>query len=298
MARKLTELWQVGIVHKPVADLLAADALQSAQMTWLPDPGSFRFIADPFGLWHNGRFTVLAEAYDYRNKRGEIHFYEYDAEFKLLRSGAALQKPFHLSYPQIIASDGEIYMLPEAHRSGKLTLYRATRFPDAWEPVADLLEIPAIDASVIQRDGLWWMFYALPGADNRAMRDLHVAWAHTLEGPWTAYSANPVRSDLRSSRPGGQPFIDEGCIHLPVQDCDGGYGKSLHVLRIDRLGPDVFSASIVADMLPGGLLPGYDAGLHTLSMAGEVTLIDVKRLDPSPMRGWIDIQRRFGRLLR
>ena len=298
MARKRTELWQVGIVHRPVTALLDAGALAQADITWLPDPGSFRFIADPFGLWHDGRFTVLAEAYDYRNKRGEIHFYEYDADFALLRSGVALRTPFHLSYPQIIVRDGEIYMLPEAHRSGKLTLYRATRFPEAWEPVADLLDIAAIDASVVEHEGRWWMFYALPGDDNRAMRELHVAYASDLMGPWTQHSGNPLRRDLQSSRPGGQPFIHEGRVYLPVQDCDGGYGVGLKVLRIDELTPNAFKASVVADLRPDGVLPGYEDGLHTLSAAGEVTLIDVKRLDPSPLRPLIDIQRRIGRLLR
>lgn len=296
MKQHKTELWQVGIVHAPIADLLTPEALRAAAITWLPDPGSFRFNADPFGLRHDGRFTVMVEALDYRVKRGEIHYYAYDKDWRVVDNGLALREPFHLSYPSLIADGGEIYMLPEGHRSGRLTLYRAERFPDRWQPVATLLDHPAIDASVVKHDGRWWMFYALPGEDSRAMRELHVAFADALAGPWQVHGANPVRVDLASARPGGTPFVVDGMVHLPTQNCVGGYGRGLSVLRIDELTPETVRASVVSKLPPEGLLEGYGDGLHTLSQAGDVTLIDVKRLDPSGGRVWVDVQRRIGRL--
>ncbi|HVZ29741.1 MAG TPA: hypothetical protein VG839_05070 [Asticcacaulis sp.] len=291
----ITELWQTGIVHAPAARLLDAKALHTAEITWLPDPGPFRFNADPFGVKHDGGFTVMVEALDYRIKRGEIHYYTYNADWSLARRGVALRQPFHLSYPSLIEDGGDIYMLPEASRSGKLTLYRAERFPDRWQPVANLLDIPAIDASVIRHDERWWMFHALPGEDNRAMRELHVVHAPSLKGPWTQHSGNPVRTGLDASRPGGTPFVHEGKLHLPVQDCIGGYGVGLNILRIDDLTPDRFAAEVVSNLSPGRLLAGYNDGLHTLSACGDVTLIDVKRLHASGARAWVDLERRITR---
>ncbi len=292
----MTELWQVGIVRRPL-DAVMRDGLDGAGMTWLPEPGSFRFNADPFGLSHENGFTVMVEAYDYRTKRGEIHYYTYDQDWRLAGQGVALQKPFHLSYPVLIRHAGDIYMLPEAHRSGRLTLYRAVDFPSRWAPVADLLDVPAIDASVIEYDGRWWMFYSLPGAENRAMRELHVAHAPDLLGPWTPHSRNPVRSGLDASRPGGRPTVVDGKLCLPMQDCTGGYGVGLNLLRVDALSTDTFAAAIVRHMAPDGLHPRFGDGLHTLSGDGEVTLIDVKRLDNAPGRAWVDWQRRFNRFL-
>jgi hypothetical protein len=291
----ITELWQTGIVHAPAERLLESEALEAAKITWLPDPGAFRFNADPFGISHDGGFTVLVEALDYRVKRGEIHYYTYAADWSLIRKGLALRAPFHLSYPSLIEDGGDIFMLPEASRSGKLTLYRAERFPDRWQPATDLLDIPAIDASVVWHDGQWWMFYALPGEDNRAMRELYVAHAPSLKGPWTQHVGNPVRTGLDTSRPGGTPFVHDGKIHLPVQNCVGGYGVGLNVLRIDELTPDWFAAEVVSSLGPGNLLPGYGNGLHTLSACGDVTLIDVKRLEASKARAWIDLERRITR---
>ncbi len=293
----MTELWQVGIVHAPVARLISPEALRQTDITWLPDPGRFRFNADPFGLWRDGRFTVMVEALDYRVKRGEIHYYTYGQDWRIEGHGVALREPFHLSYPSLIEDGGEIYMLPEGHRSGKLTLYRAERFPDRWQPVATLLDQPAIDASVVRHDGKWWMFYALPGEDGRAMKELHVAFADALVGPWCVHPANPVRVALDSARPGGTPFVVDGRLYLPTQDCVGGYGRGLSVLRVDELTIERVRVSIASQLTPEGVLDGYGDGLHTLSQAGEVTLIDVKRLDPSRGRLWVDIQRRLDRVL-
>ncbi|MGZ3298812.1 MAG: glucosamine inositolphosphorylceramide transferase family protein [Asticcacaulis sp.] len=291
----ITELWQVGIVHRPPA-AVASEGVAGAGITWLPEPGSFRFNADPFGLWQDGHFHVLVEAYDYRTKRGEIHYYSYDRDWTLTARGVALKKPFHLSYPFLIREGDDIYMLPEAHRGGKLTLYRAVDFPARWAPAGDLLDLPAIDATVFQHDGLWWMTYALPGEDNRAMRELHAAYARRLTGPWTPHSANPLRTGLEASRPGGAPVEAGGALYLPMQDCTTGYGVALNLLRIGELTPQRWRADIAGRLGPEGVHPDFGDGLHTLSGDGEVSLIDVKRLDASPGRIWVDLQRRMGRL--
>ena len=292
-----TDQWHVGVIHAPIARLLDADVLANAQVLWLPDPGNFRFIADPFGVHHDEKFTVFVEALDYRVKRGEIHYYTYDAAWNLADQGIALQMPFHLSYPTIIRDGDEIYMLPEAHKSGKLTLYRAVHFPDRWEPVADLLNLPAIDASVIQYQNRWWMFYALPGANNRALREMHVAYAETLMGPWIPHAENPVRDALDSARPGGLPFVHEGTLYLPTQDCVSDYGAAVNLLRIERLTPENFAATVVSHLSPKNLPSGYRDGLHTLSGEGAVTLIDVKRIQFSYWRYCINFERRVRRWL-
>jgi hypothetical protein len=291
-----TELWQVGILHQPIIHVVGGGRLTDAQVTWLPDPGPFRFIADPFGIFHNDRFTVLVEALDYRVKRGVIDYYSYDSTWKLVAQGRALSAPHHLSYPSLLREDGEIYMLPEAHRSGRLTLYRAVRFPDQWEEVAVLLDVPAIDASVVQYQGLWWMFYALPGAAGRAMRELHIAHAPRLGGPWLPHAQNPVRVGLDSSRPGGQPFVHAGSLYLPTQDCLDGYGMAVNLLNIAMLTPQEFGAQVVTHLSPHGLHPDYSQGLHTLSGEGNVTLVDVKRVIYSRGRAWINLKRRVCRL--
>ena len=297
LPRKLsTDVWHVGIAHCPIAATLDPQVFTKSRVTWLPNPGSFRFIADPFGIYHDNQFTVLVEALDYRIKRGEIHYYTYDASWNLVKQGVALRAPFHLSYPTIIRDGGHMYMLPEAYRSGKLTLYRAVQFPDQWEAVADILDFPVIDTSVVFYENRWWMFYALPGENKRALRELHVAYADALSGPWTTHAANPVRDALDSARPGGMPFVHDGALYLPTQDCVADYGQAVYLLRIDRLTPEEFSATRLSRSVSDAITPDYPDGFHTLSGDGDVTLFDVKRIDYSWQRRWINLQRRLMRI--
>lgn len=286
-----TDIWRVGMTRTPIHAV--TDPLK--EVVWLPEQRDFCFLADPFGIRRGEDLHVFVEAYDYRDKHGVIRRFTYDADLKLVDEAPALRAAHHLSYPFLIEDGAEVFMLPEAHTSGKLTLYRARAFPNDWEQVCDVLDAPAIDASVIKHNGRWWMFYALPGPhknSNTAMRELYAAHSMHLTGPWTPHPMNPIRTDIASSRPGGTPFVHEGALHLPTQDCTRTYGGAVNILRIDELTDKSFRAAPARriEALP------FD-GLHTLSMCGDVTLFDVKHIERGS-RIWINLQRRWRRAMR
>jgi hypothetical protein len=275
------DIWRSGYIRRPLASVIATPP-RADEIRWLPLRESrFQYLADPFALEVDGRLSVLVEAFDYRVRRGEIHYLTFDAEDRLVDEGLALSERWHLSYPSLIQEGGELYMLPEAHKSKALTLYRCQRFPDRWRPVKRLLDLPAIDASVVRHDGRWWMFFTLPGHEERAMRELYVAAADQLMGPWRTWPS-PVLTGLNRSRPGGEAFVMGGHIHLPVQDCSQTYGGALNLLRIADPNPGSFRASMVDRMEAKGLLSGFTDGLHTLSGVGGVTCIDVKAFAEDP----------------
>lgn len=72
---------------------------------------------------------------------------------------------------------------------------------------------------------------------------------------------------------------------LPAaQDCSRVYGGALAINRITRLMPDEFQEEVAAILRPDCAGPCPD-GLHTLSAAGDFTLIDGKRHEivPAPI---------------
>lgn len=289
--------WRIGFVRKPQSHVLTSAGPRLDEAVWLAPPAKdFRYLADPFGVVREGLLTIFCEAYDYRTRRGEIQFHQFDGA-EPVRQGRALAAYFHLSYPSLIDRDGVLYLLPEAHRSGTLTLYRCDAFPDRWTPVARLLDLPAIDATVVRFQGGWWMFYALPGPGDRAMRELHVAFSPDLEGPWRPHPGNPVRSGFLDSRPGGAPIIHEGRLYLPMQVCAPAYGSAVQMLRVDDLSATAFAATPVLRLEPAGLKPGFEDGLHTLSGGADVTLFDVKGLRTSRRERLIRLQYKARRLL-
>jgi hypothetical protein len=293
----LKDIWRVGLVRAPMDRLLAPGALDAQHVIWLPEAGSLRFEADPFGLWRDGKLFVFIETYDYRVRVGAIEVLTFDADLRLIARQPALNEPWHLSYPFLVETDGETFMLPEAHRSGRLTLYRARDFPTVWQPhgVIELDQIP-IDATPVFHEGLWWLFYTPATTRADKVSALHVAFAPRLTGPWTPHPGNPVRYDASSSRPGGTPLVIDGIVVLPVQDCRHTYGGAMRLLRIAVLTPDSFDAEAGEAIDAPASFDAYTAGFHTLSSAGPVTLLDAKRRHVSARTLALDAGRQLRKL--
>ena len=292
------DIWRCAIVRQS-ADAILRDGIDEAAVRWLPEMSPFSFRADPFGFWRDDRLTIFAEAFDYRTRIGHIDALVYDKDLRLLECRTALKTPWHLSYPFVFEADGDVWMLPEAYRSGTLRLYRARAFPFDWEPVCEIpLDGPAIDATPLFHDGKWWLLYA-PSADKSARTShLHVAWAEKLTGPWHLHPLNPVRISLSGSRPGGTPLRTGQGIVLPVQDCRRTYGGAIRQLVIRTLDTTHFEAEERDGLsAPTWMAPATD-GLHTLASAGPVTLIDVKELHASLLGNVIGLRGIIRRFLR
>jgi hypothetical protein len=301
--RPRSDFWQVGIVPVPIAEVDAASlAAARERITWLPDAGPWRYLADPFGLARGDALHVFVEAYDYRTKRACIERHEFARSDRVWRGKTVvLDRPFHLSYPQVFEHEGETWMVPESYQADEIALYRATDDSlNTWERECALLGgLPGADASLIEHEGRWWMFYTLVGPGGRDQRELHVAHAPALAGPWTPLPSNPVRVSRDGARPAGRPFVGrDGVLTLPVQDSSTGYGSATRLLRFPVLSPALVSLEAGSERLTGDLVSSsHTAGLHTLSACGELTLIDVKRVDRSRMRQWLDWKRRLRRLV-
>lgn len=287
-----TDLWHVGILRAPVEACLSG--WPEAEIIWLPQQRPYCFLADPFGVWRDKHLHVFVESYDYRTKRGTLVRHVFDETLRWLHEETVMVQPYHLSYPFLIEQEDAVYLLPEAHRSGALTLYRLHDDFSGYSPVTELLKLPAIDASPVQFAEKWWMFFSLPGSEKEA---LHAAFAPSLSGPWQLHPGNPLRVDKGSGRPGGRPLIHNHTLYLPMQDCRSTYGGALQWLRIDELTTHSFHATAITRLKAGNWATPFTDGMHTLAACGPVTLFDVKRIDTSPMRGLINTQRRIRRWL-
>ncbi len=292
-----TDIWRVGVVQAGFSAICRAGSLDPFAIRWLPNPGPYRFLADPFGIWRDDRLHIFVEHYDYRTRKGEIHLLLLNQELEIIQQGKVLSEPWHLSYPFILEADGETWMLPEACRSGKLILYRARRFPWEWEAVPEFhFPHAAIDASPIFTAGAWWMFYAPSSPHSDRMTALRLARADTLLGRWTDVSTQPLRRGAGSSRMGGTPQIVDGQLILPMQDCTTTYGGAIRLLTTATDPDQSMTFQEGFRITPPKSAHPFTAGLHTLSAAGDVTLIDAKRiLRNVPARAGMDLRHHLGK---
>jgi len=267
------EEWCIGVVDRPIASFLQPQP--HLPVRWLQTPGDGRFIADPFGAEVDGTAHIVYEDFLYRTTKGVIATVEASAAGPPAKPKVALDLPVHASYPYLFANNGDILCVPETHHAREVNLYRAVEFPTEWDKIATILKGPAaLDNTIFRHEGRWWLMNT--DLDAGQYVNLYVYHARDLEGPWEPHALNPVKSDVRSSRPGGTPFVHDGDLYRPAQDCTRTYGGGITVNRILRLTPTEFAEEPAAVIQPLADSPFPD-GIHTISAVGDMTLIDAKR---------------------
>lgn len=249
---------------------------------WAPPRGWF--WADPFPFRHEGVDHVLFEAYDYERAIGEIHAVTVDAEGQPGPHRVVMAGNHHLSYPFLFDHAGEPHLLVECAQSRRIQAFRTDHFPDAWQPVATLLEgWRAVDGTLWQQDGRWWLFACVaetPFDDGgREFNELFLFHADSPLGPWTPHRQNPVVSDVRSARPAGPLFVHDGRLVRPSQDCAAEYGHRIVFNEVRRLDPEVYEETALAALAPDWS-PAL-RGCHTYARAGRLELLDAKYLAPA-----------------
>ena len=271
--------WRIGWRRLDGPDLAALGRHPDNGWRELPDDGR-RFYADPFPLVVDGRCWLFVEEFPHATGKGVISAVPFDRNGPLGTPEPVLELPYHLSYPFVFERDGAVWMIPEACAGETIDLYRARSFPGGWVKESTLVEgVTASDATLLERDGTWWMFATVREAPADAplghgsFSDALYLWnAPDFRGPWTAHRANPVLIDIATARPAGRIVVRDGEAIRPVQDCAEGYGRALALMRIDRLDEGGFVQSPVARITAGPLWPG--TRIHSLNSAGGFEFID------------------------
>jgi hypothetical protein len=268
--RGLSEEWNIGVTRMRPEELIAGRPI--AEIRWLPPIGG-GWAADPMVLCRNGTAHVLCEEMSLRSGKGQISATSFDGS-SWNTPTRVIETATHASYPYLFEHRGTIYCVPETFEASEIALYRAREFPMKWERAATLMSgIPGIDPTLCEEGGLFWLFCTTSENSNAV---LYAFFAEDLLGPWRAHRANPVKIDVRGSRPAGAPFRVGGQLYRPAQDSSRTYGGRVVIHRVTALSPTEFSEEVCTYVEPRRGTP-YDRGLHTLSFAGEYCVIDGKR---------------------
>ena len=238
-------------MHDPLSD--------PAPFRLLSDDGQ-RFYADPFPFAQNGRTWLFVEELPFATWKGLLSVAEVAADGTIGPIRPFLEQDCHLSYPNVFAADGEVWMIPETSGRRTIELWRCLRLPDRWERHAVLIEgVDAGDATVAEIDGTWWLFAATRERWTSSWDSVQLWSAPALNGPWRPADLGPARVDVSSARPAGQMLRIDGHWVRPAQDSSQLYGQGLTLNRINRLDSTGLSESVISRLpLPAGVL-----GLHT-----------------------------------
>jgi hypothetical protein len=237
------------------------------------EPPRDRFWADPFPMARDGKYYIFIEEYIYERQKAHISVIEMDLSGNWRMPTKVLECPYHLSYPYVFEWDGHVYMIPETKKNNCIALFRCDEFPLKWSFDRVLIEnVQAVDATIHEHQGLWWLFCNIGGTYFPSNDELHVFYAETPLGPWHAHKLNPVKTDVRSARPAGKLFYKDKQLYRPSQDCSIRMGGAIAVNRVNRLTAEEFEEEEIARIDPSWKRGLY--GVHTLNRANELTMLD------------------------
>jgi asparagine synthase (glutamine-hydrolysing) len=262
--------WRVAVrrTRVPLYEDPSREALQSFR--WVDSPAD-RHWADPSIFEHDGQVWLFFEEMVDPSRVGHICCGRLTSGGELLDPRPVLQQPHHLSFPQIIAGDGEVFMLPESAQGGGVDLYRAARFPDQWVFEKRLLDFRCVDSSIFHTRGSWWMTTSpqvVPGHTP-------ISWllrADRITGPWEFHPGGMVASDVRVARGAGSVFEAAGRLIRPSQDGSVSYGHALILNEIVSLAETPYRERTICRIDPGWM--ARLEGVHSYSRVGEWEAID------------------------
>jgi hypothetical protein len=249
------------------------------------DTSGFRLIespldrswADPFLLRRDGQCWLFHEEFNYAKNKGNIACRPVSDNGEVGEPIPCLDRGYHLSYPFVFMHDGEVFMIPESVENGTVELYRAVSFPRTWVLEKVLYRARAVDTTLWVEKGIFWFFTSI-GPERGDGRLLYLFHSEELTGDWHYHPANPVSSDVRTSRGAGSIFRDDGILYRPSQDCSRTYGYSLGFNRIDELTPERYLETKVSEIEPSWS-PGL-IGTHTYNYEGNLEVLDCKIASP------------------
>ncbi len=270
----LSEKWNIAIISRPVHEVISLGDFMASKPVWMKEAPTGSYYADPFGFSAGGKDFAVFEHFSYAKGKATIATAEIKNVGILPGISDAIVTPDHQSYPYTFEDKGEIYCTPESFTAKKIALYSLNKDIPEFVLQKLLLDgIEAVDPTLFFFNGYWWLFFTLKRQSNT---ELHAWYSEELWSEFRSHLNNPVKTDVRSSRPAGTPFQYQGALYRPAQDCSTTYGARVVINKVVRLTPSEFEEIPVKVISPFMDSP-YTKGLHTLSGWGTFTLIDSKR---------------------
>jgi len=231
--------------------------------------------ADPHVVQEDDKYFIFVEEMPYKSNKGHLAVIEMNKDGKIKESVKILDRPYHLSYPAIYNIKGKYYMIPESGANRTIEVYESVNFPYEWKFKMNLMEnIKSADATILYYNNKYWLFVNIDEDEGSLLyNELFLFYSDDfLTQDWTPHPLNPIVSDVKSSRPAGKIFMENGRLIRPSQNSSVRYGYGTSFNEIIVLNEEQYEEHEV-----GSILPHWDqsiGGVHTFNSQGDLTLID------------------------
>jgi hypothetical protein len=284
---RVSDTWSLGIYTGPSPFQLSDPPNVTNPVLTPADVADFHvnIVAHPFMVVPGSRYYLFFTAKnDQVGEVSGIGLAESDNGTEWKYSRIVLKEPFVLSYPYVFMYQNDYYMIPESHTEKFLRLYKAVEFPYRWKYEKDLLAGDTyISASVVEYEGMWWMFVGREGNET-----LRLFYASDLKAHWQEHPLSPiVTRDPHIARPGGRALVVDGKLYRIGQDCEPTYGYQARAFQVTEISTTAYKERPVGIPLVKATSKGWNSDamhhvdLHQLQKDKWIAAVDGKGTIPA-----------------
>lgn len=239
------------------------------EIHWLKPPKS-DYFADPFVISNDKDTYLFFEWFSNKNGKADLAVAKKSENFEVYHK--ITEFPEHRSYPYIFDYQGQIYCIPEANKTNKVSLYKFENDKLVFD--CDILDGRFVDTTLHHHsDGKWYLF-TTPQAQGHT--HLLIFVADDLRGPYRPHFNNPVKVDCSNSRMAGKIQNIDGEWVRPAQNSTRHYGESITLNKIIQLNEYQYIEEMIKEIKPNPKWT-YNKGTHTINSDGTMTVFDAKR---------------------
>ena len=265
------EDWNIGLIHNTFNHDRTLSS-EPEKIQWLKRNEKYVYLADPFVIDYENDTLLFAERFDYKQGKGNLVVLKQSEDFQ--QQHHLLDNRLHFSFPFVFKIDTTLYCIPECYQSNSIQLYTFDSQNTRLVFKQNLLEgFQAVDPILFEYEQRWWMFFT-----TKTLPSVHLYAFYSDQpfGDFMPHANNPIKTDIRSARNAGMPFVKNGDLYRPTQDCSLHYGRAVNLCQVVDLSPTTFEEKIVNRYENDGLSE-YSNGLHTLNFVSKMIAIDGKR---------------------
>jgi hypothetical protein len=263
--------WGIGFLKAGIADIIR-NKRADLRFEWMSLEDKTISHADPFVFKaDDGRINILFESVSSHNLNGKISLMVCSDSLAPVLEKVVLNTNSHLSYPHVFNENGKTYVFPESAFSGSLNCYEFDQVKRSFINKKEIIRLPLLDSTILKYDGRYWLFATMLGDELHS--DLHIFYADSLFGPYTAHAGNPVKKDMNGSRPAGNFIEVDGSVYRPAQNCGNYYGESITINKINTLTTTAFHEEehmIIASHKDDE----FNYGIHTINAVDDIIIVD------------------------
>jgi hypothetical protein len=265
----LIQLFRSEIWNSGMSSIFEWSDLKIKNIEWLPEVLVDEYQADPF--YNPTTHELYFEWYNYQTGKGKIAKRKYhNGSWSNLET--VIDDGTHFSYPYLIDHNNQQYIFPENYEAKEIALYQ--KVDGQFQRKSVLLNGSWVDGTLFLHQNKWWLFCSPQENSNE---ELHLFYSNTLEGEYSPHELNPIKINVRGSRPGGAPFVDDnGRLVRPAQNSTHTYGESVVLYQIQELTTTTYLETEIGEVSPDPQSK-YNKGLHTFSKVGNRYIVDGKR---------------------